>query len=110
MAYSNKKIFIHAFWSTLAAQPIISPDLKSEMLPFIQCQFNESGCPPVHIAIQTDHIHCLFLLHPHKTIAEVIKQEDPARTISTGRTSAFQSLAGSRVIPDTPYLIRKQKN
>ncbi len=37
-------------------------------------QFKELGCPIRIINGITDHIHCLFLLNPLKTTAEIIKQ------------------------------------
>lgn len=37
-------------------------------------EFGALGCPVRIVNGMPDHIHCLFLLHAQKTIAEVIKQ------------------------------------
>jgi REP element-mobilizing transposase RayT len=44
------------------------------MHQFISEQLIEQGCPVRIINGMSDHIHCLFLLNPQKSIAEVIKQ------------------------------------
>ncbi len=37
-------------------------------------QFREQGCPVRIINGMPDHVHCLFLQNPQKSIADVIKQ------------------------------------
>jgi len=74
MPHSFNKIWIHAIWSTKEREPVITPTIETELFDFMQTQFRELGCPVRIINGVTDHVHCLFLLNPQKSIAEVIKQ------------------------------------
>lgn len=74
MSHSYSKIWIHAIWSTKERIPLIHSEAESKIYQFISEQFRESGCPVRIINGMSDHVHCLFLLNPQKSIAEVIKQ------------------------------------
>ena len=74
MPHSFNKIWIHAIWSTKARLPLIHPMIESKIHQFIAEQLREQGCPVRIINGMPDHIHCLFLLSPQRSIAEVIKQ------------------------------------
>ena len=37
-------------------------------------EFEELGCPVRIINGMPDHVHCLFLLNPKKSVAEIMKQ------------------------------------
>jgi len=74
MPHSFNKIWIHAIWSTKERLPLIHPMVESKIHQFIAEQLREQGCPVRIINGMPDHIHCLFLLSPQRSIAEVIKQ------------------------------------
>jgi REP element-mobilizing transposase RayT len=74
MPHSFNKIWIHTIWSTKDRAPLIQPLFEQKVYYFLSEQLRESGCPTRIINGMPDHIHCLFLLNPHKSIAEVIKQ------------------------------------
>lgn len=74
MPHSYNKIWIHAIWSTKNRAPLIKSTIEKTIFEFIGNQLRELGCPVRIINGMPDHIHCLFLLSPQKTIAEVIKQ------------------------------------
>ena len=74
MSHSYNRIWIHAIWSTKERMPLIKSNVEQEIYQFISDQFRESGCPVRIVNGMPDHIHCLFLLNPIKSIAEVIKQ------------------------------------
>ena len=74
MPHSFNKIWIHTIWSTKERLPLIHPSVESKIYQFINEQLREQGCPVRIINGMPDHIHCLFLLSPQKSIAEVIKQ------------------------------------
>ncbi len=54
--------------------PLIHPNIEQNVYQFISEQLREQGCPVRIINGMSDHIQCLFLLSPQKSIAEVIKQ------------------------------------
>jgi putative transposase len=74
LSHSFNKIWIHAIWATKERQPIISHSIEKDIHQFINQQLRKMGCPVRIINGMPDHIHCLFLLNPKKSIAEVIKQ------------------------------------
>jgi REP element-mobilizing transposase RayT len=54
--------------------PLINHGIEKTVFSFVANQLNESGCPVRIINGMPEHIHCLFLLNPQKSIAEIIKQ------------------------------------
>lgn len=74
MPHSFNKIWVHAIWATKKRMPLISADIEKKLHKFISDQLRELGCPVRIINGMPDHVHCLFLLNPQKSIAEVIKQ------------------------------------
>ena len=74
MPHSYNKIWIHAIWATKNRMPFIQPAIEQQVYRFISNQLREQGCPVRIINGMPDHIHCLFLLPPNKSIADVIKQ------------------------------------
>jgi REP element-mobilizing transposase RayT len=74
MPHSFNKIWIHAIWATKERLPLIHPAIDYKIYAFIDDQLRVQGCPVRIINGMPDHIHCLFLLSPQKSIAEVMKQ------------------------------------
>jgi len=74
MPHSFNKIWIHAIWATKERVPLISTAIEKSVHKFISGQLREQGCPVRIINGMPDHVHCLFLLSPQKSITEVIKQ------------------------------------
>jgi REP element-mobilizing transposase RayT len=74
MPQSYNKIWIHAIWATKYREPLIHPNVENKIFQFISEQLRAQGCPVRIINGMPDHIHCLFLLNPKKSIADVIKQ------------------------------------
>ena len=74
MSHSYNKIWIHAIWATKERTPLINSVAEHKVHQYIAEQLREFGCPVRIINGMSDHIHCLFLLNPQKSMAEVIKQ------------------------------------
>jgi REP element-mobilizing transposase RayT len=74
MPHSYTKIWIHAIWSTKDRLPLITKGSEKLIFDFIKSQLNELDCNSQIINGMPDHIHCLFSLSNHKSIADVIKQ------------------------------------
>ncbi len=74
MSHSYNKIWIHAVWSTKERLPLIKTEVENQIFSYISNQLKEIGCPVGIINGMPDHIHCLFLLNPQKSITEIIKQ------------------------------------
>lgn len=74
MPHSFNKIWIHSIWATKERFPLIDIKIEKRIHDYMRNQFVEMGCPVRIINGMPDHVHCLFLLNPQKSIAEVIKQ------------------------------------
>ena len=74
MSHSYNKIWIHAVWATKYRQPLIHNSIEKQLHQFIFDQLHELDCTVKIINGMPDHMHCLFLLSPQKSIAQVIKQ------------------------------------
>ena len=74
MPHSFNKIWIHAIWATKNRIHYIDSSIEDNVYLFINQQLRDMGCPVRIINGMPDHIHCMFLLSPKKSIAEVIKQ------------------------------------
>ena len=74
MSHSFNKIWIHSIWATKERNPLINQSIEKKVHQFISEQLREHGCPVRIINGMPDHIHCLYLLNPQKSITEVIKQ------------------------------------
>ncbi len=74
MPHSFNKIWIHAIWATKERYPLIQPAIEKKIHGYMSDQFIESGCPVRVINGMPDHVHCLYLLNPQKSNAEIIKQ------------------------------------
>lgn len=53
---------------------LIHPSIEKHIHQFIAGEFRGLGCQARIINGTPDHIHCLFLLNPQKTISDVVKQ------------------------------------
>jgi len=91
MSHSYNKIWIHAIWATKNRSPLLAQHVEQKVYQFISEQLREMGCPVRIVNGIPDHVHCLFLLSPQKSIAEVIKQVK-------GSSSHF--INNSNFIPD----------
>ena len=73
MSHSYHQIWIHAIWATKFRKPLIDPSIERQVHQFLSDQLRELGCPVRIVNGMADHVHCLFLLSPQKSIADVIK-------------------------------------
>jgi REP element-mobilizing transposase RayT len=74
MSHSYNKIWLHAVWATKYRAPILAHKIENQVYEYIAEQLREQGCPVSIINGMPDHIHCLFLMTPKKSIADIIKQ------------------------------------
>ena len=73
MSHSFNKIWIHAIWATKERMPLLEPEIEDQVYYIMKDEFKFLGCPVRIINGMPDHVHCLFLLNPQRSIAEVIK-------------------------------------
>ncbi len=74
MPHSFNKIWLHAIWATKERKPFILSKVESKVYSFMRNQLKEMDCPVRIINGMPDHVHCLFLLNPQKSVSDIIKQ------------------------------------
>lgn len=74
MSHSSAQLWVHAILGTRFRRSLITEDREEALYDFIRAQLEGMGCKVRIIHGVSDHIHCLFLLHYTKSIAEVMKQ------------------------------------
>ncbi len=99
MPHSYNKIWIHAVWSTKNRLSLIKPEIEKTIFSLVGDQLKEQGCPVRIINGMPEHIHCLFLLNPQKSIIEIIKQVKG----STSHTVNHQSISIEKFAWQTGY-------
>ena len=72
MIHANRRIWVHAVWSTKCREPLIHQDIEKEIYLMIRNKFIETGCSVRIINGTPDHVHCLFCLSIDKTIIDVM--------------------------------------
>jgi hypothetical protein len=70
MSHSYNKIWIHAIWSTKYRLPIIKPEIENKVYSLVADELKEISCPVRIINGMPEHIHCLFLQNPQKSIID----------------------------------------
>ncbi len=74
MSHSYNKIWIHAIWSTKNRMPLIKPEIENKVFSLVADELKEISCPVRIINGMPEHIHCLFLQNPQKSIIDTVKQ------------------------------------
>jgi putative transposase len=73
MPHSYYNIWIHAVFSTKERQPLITSEIENQLYPCLYNEFKSMDCALRIVNGLSDHVHCLFLLGPKRSISEVIK-------------------------------------
>jgi putative transposase len=74
MPQSFAAILIHLVFSTKNREPYLTPEIESELHPYLATIFRELGCPSLCINGTTDHVHILFRLSRTKAICDVVEE------------------------------------
>lgn len=99
MSHSYSKVWIHAVWATKYRKQILDPQIEKTVFVFLANQLKELGCQVGIINGMPDHIHCLYLQNPDKTIADIIKQIKGSSTYFINQ----QHLIGGKFAWQTGY-------
>lgn len=74
MSHSINKICVHIIWATKYRRPLIRPDKEHLIHRYLIQQFKDQGCSVIALNGMPDHIHCLVLLNPQKSLSKIVKQ------------------------------------
>ena len=120
MPQSLSSILIHLIFSTKNREPFISPEIETELYPYMASIFKAMKSPALIINGSSDHVHMLFSLSRVITIADLVEEVKTASSkwIKTkGRQftnfhwqngyGAFS--IGQSQVPDVKRYIARQK-
>ena len=74
MPQSLSSILIHLIFSTKNREPFLSPDIDSELYPYVATIFRAMKSPALIINGTSDHVHILFSLSRVLTIADLVEE------------------------------------
>ena len=73
MPHSYYNIWIHAVFATKERQPLITSKIEDHLYSCLYTEFKSMDCALRIVNGLSDHVHCLFLLGPKRSVSEVIK-------------------------------------
>ena len=74
MTEPQTKLWIHAILAIRGGRQLISTGLESRLQNFFHNGFMEEGCPLRIVNGMADHMHLLFLLHPRRSVGDVMRR------------------------------------
>ena len=74
MPQSLSSILIHLIFSTKNREPFITPEIETELYPYMATIFKAIKSPALIINGTSDHLHTLFSLSRVITIADVVEE------------------------------------
>ena len=74
MPQSLSSILVHLVYSTKNRHPYITPEIETELHPYLATVFREMDCPSLAINGTEDHIHALFRLARTAAICDVVEE------------------------------------
>ena len=73
MPQSLSRILIHLVFSTKNRNPILNPEIQTELHPYLVGVLNGIDCPSLQVGGVEDHVHLLFGLSRTRTVADVVE-------------------------------------
>jgi REP element-mobilizing transposase RayT len=80
MPQSHARVLIHAVFSTKNRVPVIVPEIRGELFPYIYGIARNIGCLPIIVGGVSEHVHVLLGLSRTLTIADTVKKLKTAST------------------------------
>ena len=89
MPQSLARILVHLIFSTKNRAPFLSPDLRTELHPYLTAALSQNGCIPIEVGGVEDHVHLLFALSRTLTVAQAVEslKTSSSKWIKTRRSS-----------------------
>ena len=73
MAHTYTHLLYHAIWSTKDRRPLIDPDLRARLFPYLGGIAAELGGKTLEIGGMPDHVHLLLCLPASVAIADALR-------------------------------------
>lgn len=89
MAHSKIKIWVHAILGTKNHYPFIKNNYQDQIYSLIKDEIAKTKCVLNTMNGTAEHVHLLFLLHPDKSIREVMHQIKGGSSYQINRAGIF---------------------
>ena len=73
MSQSLARILVHLIFSTKNRDPVLTPEIRAELQPYLAVVLREDDCPSLQVGGVEDHVHLLFGLSRTRTVAQVVE-------------------------------------
>ena len=73
MPQSFAQLLVHIIFSTKDRVPLISPDVRPRLYPYLGATLQACGCEPVQIGGTEDHVHIACVLSKNHAPSQVIE-------------------------------------
>jgi putative transposase len=73
MPQSLSRILIHLVFSTKNRERVLTPDLQTELHPYLAATLDNIQCPSLQVGGVEDHVHLFFGLSRTRTIADIVE-------------------------------------
>jgi REP element-mobilizing transposase RayT len=74
LAQSLSRILVHLIFSTKNREPVLVPEIRTELRSYLAGVLREEQCPALQVGGVADHVHLLFGLSRTRTVAQVVEQ------------------------------------
>jgi putative transposase len=74
MGSTLANLIFHVIFSTKHQAPIISKDLRDELLRYMAGIVNGEGGTLLAIGCSDDHVHCLIKLKPNQCLSKIMQK------------------------------------
>ncbi|HEX4965794.1 MAG TPA: IS200/IS605 family transposase [Thermoanaerobaculia bacterium] len=73
MPQSLCRILVHLIFSTKNRAPVLTPEVRTELHPYLAGTLRQVDCPALKVGGVEDHVHLLFGLSRTWTVAQVVE-------------------------------------
>jgi REP element-mobilizing transposase RayT len=73
MPQSLSHILVHLIFSTKDRVPVLTPDIRSELHPYLAVVLRDNDCPSLRIGGAADHVHLFFGLSRTLPVAKIVE-------------------------------------
>jgi putative transposase len=71
---SLSRVLVHLIFSTKNREPVLVPEIRSELHSYLAGVLREEQCPALQVGGVADHVHLLFGLSRTLAVAQVVEQ------------------------------------
>jgi putative transposase len=73
MPQSLARVLVHLVFSTKNRLPVLAPEIRAELHPYISVVLNNDGCTSLRVGGIEDHVHLFFALSRTRTISQIVE-------------------------------------